>query len=70
MPGRMSPGFTTRRAATQHEALHQRRTGRTLTAGVPAAQYNSGMNVSIGARADGTTRWNGKIDEVRLYARA
>ena len=42
----------------------------TLTAGVPAAQYNSGMNVSIGARADGTTRWNGKMDEVRLYARA
>jgi hypothetical protein len=28
------------------------------------------MNVSIGARADGTTRWNGKIDEVRVYARA
>ena len=42
----------------------------TLTTGVPAAQYNSGMNVSIGARADGTTRWNGRIDEVRLYARA
>jgi len=42
----------------------------TLTAGVPAVQYNSGMNVSIGARADGTTRWNGRIDEVRVYARA
>ena len=42
----------------------------TLTSGVPAAQYNSGMTVSIGARADGTTRWNGMIDEVRLYARA
>jgi hypothetical protein len=42
----------------------------TLTAGVPAAQYNSGMNVSIGARADGITRWDGKIDEVRIYARA
>ena len=41
-----------------------------VTAGVPAAQYNSGMNVSIGARADGTTRWNGKIDELRVYARA
>jgi hypothetical protein len=43
---------------------------KTLTAGVPAAQFNSGVNVSIGARADGTTRWNGRIDEVRLYARA
>jgi len=43
---------------------------KTLTAGVPAAQYNSGVNVSIGARADGTTRWNGRLDEVRVYARA
>ncbi len=32
----------------------------TATASVPVTQYNSGMNVSIGARADGTTRWNGK----------
>jgi len=42
----------------------------TLTTGVPAAQYNSGVNVSIGARADGTTRWNGRLDEVRVYNRA
>lgn len=42
----------------------------TETVGVPAAQYNSGLNVSIGARPDGTTRWNGKIDDVRIYARA
>jgi len=33
-------------------------------------QSDSGLNVSIGARPDGTTRWNGKIDEVRIYARA
>jgi len=43
---------------------------KTLTTGVPVAQYNSGVNVSIGARADGTTRWNGRLDEVRVYARA
>ena len=42
----------------------------TETVGVPAAQFNSGLNVSIGSRPDGTTRWNGKIDEVRIYARA
>jgi len=44
--------------------------GGTLTANVPPTQFNSGMNVSIGARADGTTRWNGRIDDVRIYASA
>lgn len=44
--------------------------GGTLTADVPATQSNSGVNVSIGARADGTTRWNGRIDDVRIYTRA
>ena len=40
------------------------------TAGVPASQYNPGVSVSIGARSDGTTLWNGRIDDVRIYARA
>jgi hypothetical protein len=42
----------------------------TETSGVPYAQYNTGLSVSIGARSDGTTRWNGKIDEVRINTRA
>jgi len=33
-------------------------------------QYDSGLNVTIGSRPDGSTRWNGVIDEVRIYARA
>lgn len=43
----------------------------TLTVGVPATQYNpSSISVAIGARSDGTTRWDGKLDEVRIYNRA
>jgi len=43
-----------------------------LTSGVPATQYNPAATaVSIGNRADGLgTRWDGKIDEVRVYGRA
>jgi len=40
------------------------------TFGVPVFQHDSAVNVSIGARSDGTTLWNGKIDDVRIYARA
>jgi hypothetical protein len=42
----------------------------TNTTGVPSSQYNSGLNVAIGARPDGTTPWAGLIDEVRIYASA
>lgn len=38
--------------------------------GVPAAHYNSPLNVSIGARAVNQTFFDGRIDEVRIYARA
>ena len=40
------------------------------TSGVPSEQFNPGTGVAIGSRSDGTTQWNGKVDEVRLYARA
>jgi len=38
---------------------------------VPVPMYNPPTTgVAIGARSDGTTRWDGKIDDVRIYARA
>jgi regulation of enolase protein 1 (concanavalin A-like superfamily) len=40
------------------------------TDGVPAAQFNSPIAVGIGARANDSNFWDGKIDEVRIYARA
>lgn len=40
------------------------------TEGVPASQFNSPLNVSIGARPNNQTWFDGKIDEVRIYARA
>jgi len=43
----------------------------TQTSGVPGAQYNPATTgAAIGARSDGTTRWDGKLDEVRIYNRA
>ena len=42
----------------------------TLTGFVPSAQTDTGVDVGIGARFDGTVRWDGNIDEVRVYARA
>lgn len=42
----------------------------TQISGVPAVQHSSGVSVSIGARSDGSTRWRGRIDDVRIYARA
>jgi hypothetical protein len=44
----------------------------TQTASVPGTQYNpAAVNVAIGNRSDGgTTRRDGKIDEVRIYGRA
>jgi hypothetical protein len=44
--------------------------GGTLTNGVPYAQTNSALNVTIGARPGGSTPWSGLIDEVRIYAGA
>jgi hypothetical protein len=44
--------------------------GGTLTAGVPSAQVDSGLDVAIGARPGGTNPWSGLIDEVRIYTRA
>jgi hypothetical protein len=38
--------------------------------GVPSSQFNSPLNVSIGARPIGATFFDGKIDEVRIHARA
>jgi len=40
------------------------------TADIPTSQYNSSQNVAIGARANGQTWFDGKIDEVRIYGRA
>jgi len=38
---------------------------------VPIQMYNPPtISVAIGARSDGSTRWDGKIDDVRIYARA
>ncbi len=44
----------------------------TITGGtVPSSMYNpANISVAIGARSDGTTRWQGRIDEVRIYSRA
>jgi regulation of enolase protein 1 (concanavalin A-like superfamily) len=44
--------------------------GGELTAGVPPVQYNSPLNVSIGARPVNQTFFDGRIDEVRIHARA
>jgi hypothetical protein len=44
--------------------------GGTLTTGVPSAQVDSGLNVTIGARPGGSAAWSGLIDEVRIYTRA
>ena len=41
----------------------------TLT-GVPGAQNESGVGVGIGTRYDGSVRWDGKIDDARIHARA
>jgi hypothetical protein len=38
--------------------------------GVPNAQTDSGLNVAIGSRPTGDNRFNGVIDEVRVYSRA
>ncbi len=43
---------------------------RALTAGVPAVQYNSSLNVAIGDRPGGGTPFDGRIDDVRIYNRA
>jgi hypothetical protein len=46
------------------------------TSGIPAAQFNPPVNVRIGSRADGfngpcpNCRFDGRIDEVRVYNRA
>jgi hypothetical protein len=40
------------------------------TDGVPTSQFNSPLNVSIGARPVEQTFFDGKIDEVRIHARA
>jgi hypothetical protein len=40
-----------------------------LTSGVPASQYDSGLNVTLGSRPDGTNLFDGRIDEVRIYNR-
>lgn len=40
-----------------------------LTSGVPASQYDSPLNVTIGSRPDGSNLFDGKIDEVRIYNR-
>ena len=41
-----------------------------LRDGVPNSQFNSPLNVSIGARPINATFFDGKIDEVRIHARA
>jgi hypothetical protein len=41
---------------------------RTLTAGVPSSQYNSGLDVAIGDRPVGGTPFNGRLDDVRIYS--
>lgn len=40
------------------------------TTGVPAAQFDSGLNVTIGYRPDGTLPWAYTVDDVRIYNRA
>ena len=43
----------------------------TVTASVPATMYNNtGIAPSIGTRSDGNNRWDGKLDEVRIYNEA
>ena len=43
----------------------------TLTGIVPAVMYNPpSIAPSIGTRSDGTTRWDGKLDEIRIYNEA
>ncbi len=44
--------------------------GGALRSGVPNSQFNSPLNVSIGARPIDATFFDGKIDEVRIHARA
>jgi hypothetical protein len=44
--------------------------GGEVTAGVPTSQFNPPLNVSIGARPIQQTFFDGKIDEVRVHARA
>jgi len=43
---------------------------RAVTASVPAAQHNSGLNVALGDRPVGGTPFRGRLDEVRIYDRA
>ena len=40
---------------------------RTVSVSVPSAQYNSSLNVAIGDRPGGSTPFNGRIDDVRIY---
>ena len=42
----------------------------TRTTGVPGSQYESGQNLSIGYRPDGTLPWGYTLDDVRIYSRA
>ena len=43
----------------------------TISGTVPATMYNPpSISPSIGTRSDGTTRWDGKLDEVRIYNEA
>jgi hypothetical protein len=43
----------------------------TMVNTVPSSMYNPpSISVAIGTRSDGTTRWDGKLDEVRLYDEA
>src|SRR4029434_11223819 len=44
--------------------------GAILRTGVPSSQFNSPLNVSIGARPVDQTFFDGRIDEVRIHARA
>jgi len=37
---------------------------------VPATMFNPATAVSIGTRSDGSTRWDGQLDEVRIFNRA
>lgn len=41
----------------------------TVTSGVPGSQYNSPINVMIGARPDSLCHFDGMIDDVRIYNR-
>ena len=43
----------------------------TMVNTVPAVMYNPAtISPSIGTRSDGTTRWDGKLDEIRIYDQA